>query len=736
MIQNEVDLYVLHRRHIIKRILKQHIDHLASLISHLASPISNNIKVRNIMSKYRSLAVAVLLLSSKCVAQQAGHYEVEEKPYITLKECTNAGGCTSTQALLTLDANWRWIHSTSGYDNCYTGNQWDTSICTDGSTCAQQCALEGVSKDGYANTYGVEQLSDGVKLKFVTEHQYGVNVGSRLYIMDGEDKYKMFYLKNREFAIDIDVSDLYCGMNGAMYFVEMDEFGGRGLGSNNAGAKYGTGYCDAQCPHDIKFISGEANVEGWVPNPKDLSNNMGMGKYGTCCAEMDIWEANSMATAYTPHPCNLGIDGKVPQYKCEGIDCGDNDKGERYKGVCDKDGCDINPYRMGNRDFYGRGPEYAINTLKPMTVVTQFITDTGTDDGDLVEIKRFYVQDGQRIDSPYSTILGSKDTDLIDDGFCEAKKALFGDVNDYQAKGGTKAMGDSLDRGQVAALSLWDDVEVNMLWLDSAYPLDKAATDPGVQRGDCPGGSTSTPTYVRNTYPDGHVIFKNAAIGEIGSTLQVAPTMSPTPAPCDMCGMRPGQNTPECVGQSETSCKNMMQYENKCEWFECKNPPPTLAPVTAPPNPPPTEPLLCKSWCGGHDADWNKKCSWAKCNGCPKCLVPPTKAPTFNPTLFPVTSSPTKSPVSSSPTKSPVTSTGDFCCTWDFFNCGVDVFCNENIINCQGGCGGVWMEKASPAMQCIQKFNSCTGNGNDCCPGLKCVGDDATYKQCVDAEVE
>ena len=26
---------------------------------------------------------------------------------------------------------------------------------------------------------------------------------------------------------------------------------------NKAGAKYGTGYCDAQCPHDIKFINGE-----------------------------------------------------------------------------------------------------------------------------------------------------------------------------------------------------------------------------------------------------------------------------------------------------------------------------------------------------------------------------------------------------------------------------------------------------------------------------------------------
>lgn len=687
------------------------------------------------ISKYRSLALVILLsTTSKCIAQQAGHYEAEEKPYINLKECTNAGGCTSTKALLTLDANWRWVHSTSSYDNCYTGNKWDTSICTDGSTCAQRCALEGVTKDKYVNTYGVEQLADGVKVNFVTNHEYGVNVGSRLYIMDGEDKYKMFYLKNREFTIDIDVSELYCGMNGAMYFVEMDTYGGRGLGNNNAGAKYGTGYCDAQCPHDIKFISGEANVDGWVPNPKDLSKNMGMGKYGTCCGEMDIWEANSMATAYTPHPCNLGIDGKDPQYKCEGIECGDNDKGERYMGVCDKDGCDINPYRMGNREFYGRGQEYTVNTLKPMTVVTQFITDTGTDDGDLVEIKRLYVQDGKIIHSPSSTILGSQDSDLIDDGFCEAKKTLFSDVNDYQAKGGTKAMGDSLDRGQVAALSLWDDVEVNMLWLDAAYPLDKAVTDPGVKRGDCPGGTSSTPTYVRDTHPDGHVIFTNAAIGEIGSTLQVAPTMSPTPAPCDMCAMLPGANTPECVGQSESSCKNMMTYENKCQWFECKNPP-TLAPIKAPTLPPPSsspvksptvpptraptaEPLMCKSWCSTRDVDWTKKCNWKKCSGCTECA-----------------DAPTESSVSESPTKAPVTASDDFCCTWDFFHCGVDKFCNENMVNCQTGCGGIWMEKTAPAMQCIEKFNSCTKNESSCCLGLSCVGGGDTYKQCSDNEM-
>merc|ERR1712176_271405 len=66
--------------------------------------------------------------------------------------------------------------------------------------------------------------------------------------------------------------------------------------------------------------------------------------------------------------------------------------------------------------------------------------------------------------------------------------------------------------------SLWDDVEVNMLWLDSAYPLDRPVTDPGIKWGDCPGGETSTPTYLREKYPNGGVVFKNAAVGEIGST--------------------------------------------------------------------------------------------------------------------------------------------------------------------------------------------------------------------------
>merc|ERR1711920_75966 len=173
----------------------------------------------------------------------------------------------------------------------------------------------------------------------------------------------------------------------------------------------------------------------------------------------------------------------------------------------------------------------------------------------------------------------------ITDEFCDAKKRKFDDVNDFQAKGGNKQMGRSLDRGQVLALSLWDDVEVNMLWLDSAYPLNKPTDSPGVRRGSCAGGVSSTPTYVRNNFPDGYVLFANAAIGEIGSTLLGSSGPFPTspPPPCvDECSSKPGQNTPECSGQTKVRCQQMSQYENKCQWKECPISPPTTTSSAVP----------------------------------------------------------------------------------------------------------------------------------------------------------
>eukprot|EP00547_Thalassionema_nitzschioides_P009098 CAMPEP_0194226570 /NCGR_PEP_ID=MMETSP0156-20130528/42127_1 /TAXON_ID=33649 /ORGANISM="Thalassionema nitzschioides, Strain L26-B" /LENGTH=734 /DNA_ID=CAMNT_0038958965 /DNA_START=240 /DNA_END=2441 /DNA_ORIENTATION=+ len=664
------------------------------------------------------IAFALLLASvKKNSAQQAGTYETEGKPTITLKECTINGGCTSRQAKLTLDANWRWIHDVNGSENCYTDDTWDSGKCSNPVTCAKNCALEGVSKQKYQSTYGVKQVQDGVRLNFVTNHQFGTNVGSRLYVMEDDENYAMFHLKNREFSFEVDVSELYCGMNGAMYFSEMEANGGKGIGDNNAGAKYGTGYCDAQCPHDIKFIDGEANVIDWTPNPNDQSNNMGAGKYGACCAEMDIWEANSMANAYTPHTCSV-----EKLYRCEGIECGDNAAGERYDGVCDKDGCDINPYRMGNTNFYGRGEEYAVNTLKPMTVVTQFLTTDGTDSGDLSEIRRYYVQDGNIVHSPPSTILGpGKDTDSITDQFCDDKKDLFGDVKDYQEHGGMRGMGDSLDRGHVMIFSLWDDVEVNMLWLDAAYPLDRPETDPGIKRGDCPGGDSSTPTYLRETYPNGGVVFKNAAVGEIGSTYEPPAPTPPTPVPAPT-------STPQC-GSSGCCSQDFAS---------------------------------CVTWCGtskneclscGQDVHWicgdqqDCKPRWSDCtndkNGCcdgltcvdinpgySQCKVvagPPPLAPTANPTPEPSASTPppTLAPVVP-PTPSPVdvpTSPPEGCYSKNYKTCLPDGYTSD-----ADTCGLIWLPQGAQT-NCEALWGECN-TSSDCCGEAICFGNNE-YATCV-----
>eukprot|EP00438_Fugacium_kawagutii_P022555 Skav202586 [mRNA] locus=scaffold1305:73866:83413:+ [translate_table: standard] len=163
----------------------------------------------------------VLILIAGCCAQQPGK-KPEGSPTIAVTECSS-NGCSTKDHKLVLDANWRWIHNEK-MKNCYTGNTWDTEgSCPDPKTCAENCILEGVNAGQYKNTYGVTAVpGGGVKLDFVT----GSNVGSRLFLLEDDENYKLFNLKNREFALDVDSSTVQCGMNGAMYFVEMAANGG------------------------------------------------------------------------------------------------------------------------------------------------------------------------------------------------------------------------------------------------------------------------------------------------------------------------------------------------------------------------------------------------------------------------------------------------------------------------------------------------------------------------------
>jgi cellulose 1,4-beta-cellobiosidase len=160
-----------------------------------------------------------LSFATMAYGQQVGTQQAEKHPTMSSQKCTKSGGCINQQTSIVLDANWRWLHTTSGYTNCYTGNTWDTSLCPDGQTCASNCALDGAD---YSGTYGIttsgmsglltyllfitDTLRSGnaLTLKFVT----GKNIGSRVYLLASDTKYQMFKLLNQEFSFDVDMSNV------------------------------------------------------------------------------------------------------------------------------------------------------------------------------------------------------------------------------------------------------------------------------------------------------------------------------------------------------------------------------------------------------------------------------------------------------------------------------------------------------------------------------------------------
>ncbi|KAI1788826.1 cellobiohydrolaseI [Ganoderma leucocontextum] len=454
---------------------------------------------------FPAAALLAFSLLATVYGQQVGTLTAETHPRLAVSQCTSANNCQQQQRSIVLDSNWRWLHATSSSTNCYTGNTWDASLCPDPVTCAENCAVDGAD---YAGTYGVTTSGNALTLKFVTQGPYSKNIGSRVYLLSQDDtNYEIFQLKNQEFTFDVDMSNLPCGLNGALYFVEMDADGGKSRFPNNkAGSTYGTGYCDTQCPQDIKFINGEANVLGWEGSASDP--NAGTGQYGSCCNEMDIWEANLNGAAVTPHVCNV-----QGQTRCSGTQCGDGD--ERYDGICDKDGCDFNSWRMGDQTFLG--PGLTVDTRQTFTVVTQFLTNNNQTSGTLSEIRRLYVQNGRVIANSQTNIPGMSQFDSITDEFCEAQKTAFGDTNTFESLGGLAQMGNAFAQGMALVMSVWDDHAANMLWLDSDYPTDVPATNPGVSRGPCAANS-GAPATVETQSASASVTFSNIKFGPIGST--------------------------------------------------------------------------------------------------------------------------------------------------------------------------------------------------------------------------
>merc|ERR1712070_750995 len=142
------------------------------------------------------------------------------------------------------------------------------------------------------------------------------------------------------------------------------------------------------------------------------------------------------------------------------------------------------------------------------------------------------------------------------DEFCAAQKKAFGDRNSFAEKGGMKAMGEALDRGMVLVISLWDDIAVQMNWLDS-YMDNCDPSKPGCKRGPC-DPADGKPETLRQKHPDSSFLMTDLKWGDIGTTTGGSPGPAPGPHPSPPSPSPPPSPVPSgCPGGSIDACIEM-----------------------------------------------------------------------------------------------------------------------------------------------------------------------------------
>ena len=168
--------------------------------------------------------------------------------------------------------------------------------------------------------------------------------GGRIYLGDSNsdvispDSFYMMPLLGKRLTFNVDMSNVGCNCNGALYFVSMPAYNSS---QKLEPGKNGDYYCDA--------------------------NKVG----GTYCPEMDVMEANKYAMASTAHTCNYD-----PPH---------------YYSSCDRGGCGTN---VLDADYNGYGPGKKIDTNQPFTLAVSFIKGN---DGKLSTVQNTFSQGSQSV---------------------------------------------------------------------------------------------------------------------------------------------------------------------------------------------------------------------------------------------------------------------------------------------------------------------------------------------------
>lgn len=223
---------------------------------------------------------------------------------------------------------------------------------------------------------------------------------------------------------------------------------------------------------------------------------------------MVAFTGNAISSSFGIHPC-----ASISQTQCLEDFCGgiDSPQSAVKCSSCDDDGCAFNPYRLGDTGYYGIGGK-GVDTGKPFTVVTQFLTNNGTDSGSIVEIKPFYSQNGTKIPNSSSKI-EELPGDSITSSFCTKQKVAFAERKIFDKFGGMERITEVLKKGLVMSLGVLDDRRNGMLGLDGILGEGK-----GAERGTCPTPAMNPQDLVASSR-SASAKFGRIRVGEIGSTV-------------------------------------------------------------------------------------------------------------------------------------------------------------------------------------------------------------------------
>ncbi|KAF2364172.1 Glycoside hydrolase family 7, partial [Trinorchestia longiramus] len=97
---------------------------------------------------------------------QAGELTPEFHPPLPIQSCDETG-CQTENTGIVLEGDYRRFYSVADSSvYCQTSEGWDPVLCPDGVTCAQNCAVDGISEEEYNNGYGIFTSGNTLRLNY------------------------------------------------------------------------------------------------------------------------------------------------------------------------------------------------------------------------------------------------------------------------------------------------------------------------------------------------------------------------------------------------------------------------------------------------------------------------------------------------------------------------------------------------------------------------------------------